>query len=248
MRFRTAGWYLVFNSEETGSLQHDKAVGGLCSLHSYPLYTFARFKGFSEHDAQDLTQSFFLNVLEKKALKRAGPHKGRFRSFLLASFQNHISVCRQQATAAKRGGGYQVISLDAHQPDERYHLEPTDNLTAESVFDAQWAKLLIDRVITRLFEEYRCQGKASYFEQLRSHLNLESGESADSYEKGAKELGLSAAGVKTVVCRMRKRFPTFLRKRWQKLCSIPPISMQRFMRYTKRSALPKDAWEDELRS
>jgi DNA-directed RNA polymerase specialized sigma24 family protein len=209
--FRTTRWDLVFNSGETGCLQHDKALEELCGLYWYPLYTFAWFKGFSEDDAQDLTQSFFLKVLEKKALKRGGPHKRRFRSLLLASFQNHISVYRQQAAAAKRGGGYQAISLDAHQPDERYHLEPTDNLTAETVFDAQWAKLLVERVITRVSEEYRRQGKASYFEQLRSHLNLGSGKSADSYEKAAKKLGLSAAGLKTVVCRMRKRFATFLR-------------------------------------
>jgi RNA polymerase sigma-70 factor (ECF subfamily) len=211
MRFRTTQWDLVFNSGDTGSLQHDRALAELCGLYWYPLYTFARYKGFSEDDAQDLTQSFFLHLLEKKALKRVEPHKGRFRSFLLASFQNHISVYRQHIGAAKRGGGRQLIPLDAFQPDERYHLEPADHLTAETVFDAQWARLLLERVITQLAEEYRRQGKASCFEQLRRHLDLGSGEKADSYERDAKELGLSTAGVKTLVFRMRKRFASFLR-------------------------------------
>ena len=117
MRFRTTQWDLVFNSGDTGSLQHDRALAELCGLYWYPLYTFARYKGFSEDDAQDLTQSFFLHLLEKKALKRVEPHKGRFRSFLLASFQNHISGYRQRIGAAKRGGGRQFIPLDAFQPD-----------------------------------------------------------------------------------------------------------------------------------
>jgi hypothetical protein len=80
MRFRTAQWDLVFKSGDTGSLQHDRALAELCGLEWYPLYTFARYKGFSEDDAQDLTQSFFLRLLEKRAPKQAEPHKGRFRS------------------------------------------------------------------------------------------------------------------------------------------------------------------------
>jgi RNA polymerase sigma factor (sigma-70 family) len=211
VRFRTTQWNLVFNSGDSGSLQHDKALAELCSLYWYPLYTFARYKGFSEDEAQDLTQSFFLHLLEKKALKQVEPHKGRFRSFLLASFQNHLSVRRQHAGAAKRGGGRQLISLDAHPPDERRQFEPAHHLTAETIFDAQWARLLIERVMTQLSEEYRCQGKASYFAQLRGHLNPWSSESSDPYEKAAKELGLSPAGVKTLVFRMRKRFTASLR-------------------------------------
>ena len=211
MRFRTTQWDLVLNSGDSGSPRHEKALAELCSLYWYPLYTFARYKGFSEDDAQDLTQSFFLHLLAKKALKHAEPYKGRFRSFLLASFQNHISVHRQHAGAAKRGGGHQLISLDAHAPDERRQFEPAHHLTAETIFDAQWARLMIERVISRLAEEYERQGKSSYFEQLRGHLNPGGSENADSYDMVAKQLGLSAAGVKTLVCRMRKRFTTSLR-------------------------------------
>jgi DNA-directed RNA polymerase specialized sigma24 family protein len=211
MRFRTTQWDLVFNCGDVGSPQHDRALGELCSLYWYPLYTFARYKRFSEEDAQDLTQSFFLHLLQKTALKQVQPHKGRFRSFLLASFQNHISVYRQYTSAAKRGGGHSLISLDAQHADERYRLEPADDLTAETVFDAHWAKFLIERVMMRLSEEYRRQGKANLFARLRVYLNLMGSDNADRYEEAAKELGLSLAGVKTLVFRMRKRFATFLR-------------------------------------
>ena len=209
--FRTTQWDLVLNSGDVDSPQHDKALGELCSLYWYPLYTFARYKGFSEDDAQDLTQSFFLHLLEKTALKQAQPYKGRFRSFLLACFQNHISVYRQHTSAAKRGGGSPPVSLDSEQFVEHDCLEPTDNLTAEAVFDPHWANVLIERVMMQLSEEYKRQGKAISFERLRIHLNLAGGETADSYDKSAKELGLSVAGVKTLVYRMRKRFAASLR-------------------------------------
>jgi len=211
MRFRTTQWTLVFDSGDSGSPHHDKALAEVCSLYWYPLYAFAQHKGFSEADAEDLTQSFFLHLLDKGALKQAQPHKGRFRSFLLACFQNHISTYRHQASAAKRGGGSPLISLDAEQFMEHDRLEQADDLTAETVFDAQWANVLIERVKVRLAEEYRRRGKADYFERLHVHLNLTGDKTGASYETSAQELGLSLAGVKTLVSRMRKRFAALLR-------------------------------------
>jgi len=211
MGFHTTRWDLVLKSGNIDSPDFGKALAELCSIYWYPLYAFARYKGLSEHDAQDLTQSFFLYLLEKRSLKEVHPEKGRFRSFLLASFQNHISVYRQRACAAKRGGGYDMISLDAQPTHERDRLEPTDDLTGETVFDAHWAKFLLERVTIRLAEEYQSTGKAKVFERLRVYLSITGTEETDSYEEAAQELGLSVGGVKTQVCRLRKRFATLLR-------------------------------------
>ena len=211
MAFHTTRWDLVLSSGNVDSPQFGKALAELCTIYWYPLYAFARRKGFSEHDAQDLTQSFFLHLLEKTPLKQAHPEKGRFRSFLLASFQNHISVYWQHARALKRGGGSPPVSLDAHESDEAYRLESTDELTAETIFDAHWAKLLLERVTMRLEDQYRMAGKAKVFEQLRGFLSLSGGETGSSYEDAARELGLSLAGAKTLVCRLRKRFASFYR-------------------------------------
>ena len=211
MGFHTTRWDLVLNSGNIDSPDFGKALAELCSIYWYPLYAFARYKGLSEHDAQDLTQSFFLYLLEKRSLKEVHPEKGRFRSFLLASFQNHISVYRRRAGAAKRGGGCDMISLDAQATHERDRLEPTDDLTGETVFDAHWAKFLLERVTIRLAEEYQSAGKSNLFERLRVYLSITGTEDADSYEEAAQELGISVGGVKTQVCRLRKRFARFLR-------------------------------------
>jgi len=212
MRFRTTRWDLVFNSGDVDSPQHCKALADFCSLYWYPIYSFARYKGFSEDDAEDLTQSFFLHLLEKTALKRAHPHGGRFRSFLLASFENHIAVYRQHTLAAKRGGDHSLISLDIQRADERYSLKAADDLTAEKFFDAQWAKFLIERVMLQLSKEYGSHGKGPLFARLRVHLDLAGSGGTDCYQEAAKEFGLSISGVKTLVFRMRKRFATLLRK------------------------------------
>jgi RNA polymerase sigma factor (sigma-70 family) len=211
MQFHTTRWDMVLSSGDVGSPLHEQSLSEFCSRYWYPLYHFARYKGFRDEDAQDLTQSFFLHLLDKVSLKHADPSRGRFRSFLLASFQNHISAVRHRAGAAKRGGGSPLVPLDAQEPNERDHLEPKDHVTAEVFFDAQWAQLLLERAMVRLNEEYRHMGKSGQFDRLRSFLDLTGKNLAESYEEVANELGLTVAGVKTLVFRLRKRYSALLR-------------------------------------
>jgi RNA polymerase sigma factor (sigma-70 family) len=211
MQFHTTRWDLVLRSGDVTSPLHEQSLSEFCSRYWYPLYHFARYKGFSDEDAQDLTQSFFLHLLDKVSLKHADPNRGRFRSFLLASFQNHISAVRHRAGAAKRGGGNPLVALDAQEGNERDQIEPKDNLTAEAFFDAQWAQLLLERAMVRLSEEYRQVGRTAQFDRLRGYLDVTGENLTESYEGVANELGLTVAGIKTLVFRMRKRYSALLR-------------------------------------
>jgi DNA-directed RNA polymerase specialized sigma24 family protein len=212
VRFRTTQWEIVLNARNADSSQQGRCLSDLCSRYWFPLYRFAVFTGLSHEDAQDLTQSFFLYLLEKESLRSVDPAKGRFRSFMLASFRNHLSTQRQYRSAAKRGGGRPSIDLDAHDAKQRRYLEPTDYLTAETFFDATWAQLLIDRVRARIGEEFRQRGKYEQFERLQSHLEIGSEPDAKSYEEAGLVLGMSANGAKTLVFRMRQRFAALLRQ------------------------------------
>src|ERR1700755_3697906 len=102
------------------------AFAELYQLYRYPLYAFARRGGHSPEDAQDLTQGFFLHLLEHRALTRVDRLKGKFRSFLLASFQNYLSVEERAAHCLKRGGQQRFVHLDAESAEKRYRLEPAD--------------------------------------------------------------------------------------------------------------------------
>jgi RNA polymerase sigma-70 factor (ECF subfamily) len=184
----------------------------VCSRYWFPLYKFALFTGLSHEDAQDLTQGFFLYLLQKESLRHVDPAKGRFRSFLLASFRNHLSTQRQHAAAAKRGGRRLSVDIDAHNPKERQCLEPVDPLTAETFFDANWAQLLIERVLLRLREEYRQRDKLYQFDRLQCYLEVGCAPDAKSYEEAGRMLGMSGNGAKTLVFRMRQRFAALMRQ------------------------------------
>ena len=195
------------------------ALAELCGLYWYPLYAFARRRGHSPEDAEDLTQGFFLHLLEHQALSRVDRLKGKFRSFLLASFQNYLSIQAHRARCLKRGGRCEFVTLDLDRAESRYLLEPGDALTAEKIFDARWAMTLLGRAMTLLGEEYAAQDKTSKFEMLKSFLDLS--KAPPPYEQVADALQVSVASVKTLIHRLRKRFSSILREEVGRTVSDP---------------------------
>ena len=210
--FHTTRWSVVISAGERSSPKNQEALAEVCTHYWYPIYAFARRSGYNAHDSQDLTQSFFQYLFEHSALNRATPARGRFRTFLLASFQNHISHSREKARAAKRGGGQQLLSLNADAAEDRYWHEPADYLTAEKIFEARWAMTVLGKAMRRLDEEYAAQGKAAAFEALNSFLDPIHAKTPPSYEKVADALRVSVGAVKTLVHRLRKRYSALLRE------------------------------------
>jgi RNA polymerase sigma-70 factor (ECF subfamily) len=185
------------------------------------LYTFARRRGHSPHDAQDLTQGFFLHLLEHRALSQADRLKGKFRSFLLACFQNYLSVEAQRAHTLKRGGQCQIVSLDLDDAENRYRLEPADILTAEKIFEARWALTLLDHAMTVLREEYRSRGKELVFDTLKVFVGIGESSPEASYEEAAQKLSVGVGTVKTLIHRLRKRYFAVVREEVARTVSDP---------------------------
>src|SRR5262245_39450146 len=133
--FNTTHWSVVMLAGRSQDSKAEAALEQLCRSYWYPLYAYARRKGHSSHDAQDLTQEFFGRLLEKNYIQRAAPERGKFRSFLLKSL-NHFLVnewVRNQAQ--KRGGGKSLVALDEADAERIYQQEPANGLAAESLYD-----------------------------------------------------------------------------------------------------------------
>ena len=211
-QFHTTRWTLVMVSAQSQAEGGKAALAELCRLYWYPLYSFARRRGYSTHDAQDLTQGFFLHLLEHRALTQVDRLKGKFRSFLLASFQNYLSNESQRARSFKRGGNYEFISLDWESAETRYRLEPANHLTAEKIFDARWAMTLLNEAMTLLRKKYAAEEKASTFETLQVFLRIGDSKGAPSYEDTAITLGIGVPALKTLIHRLRKRYSAILRE------------------------------------
>jgi RNA polymerase sigma factor (sigma-70 family) len=219
--FHTTRWTIVMRAAQSHAQGGQSALAELCRLYWYPLYIFARRRGHSPDDAQDLTQGFFLHVVEHRALTGVDRLKGKFRSFLLASFQNHLSDAGDHTRRLKRGGDKEFVYLDAEEAEERYRLEPVEFLTPEKIFDARWAMTVLGEALKRLRQEYASQGKTSTFEALKAFLDPNNSVAPPSYDEVADRLQVTAGAVKTLIHRLRKRYTALLREEVGRTVSDP---------------------------
>jgi RNA polymerase sigma-70 factor (ECF subfamily) len=172
----------------------------LCRIYWYPLYAFVRRRGHHSHEAEDLTQEFFVRLLAKDYLASVDPGKGKFRAFLLAAMKHFLADQWDRSRAQKRGGGQVIVPLDG--ADARYSREPAHDLTPERLYERQWAIAVLQRVLARLREESRAEGKALLFDRLEPYL---AGEATTTYAPVAAELGLNDKAVHSLRRRFRQR-------------------------------------------
>jgi len=207
MDFQT-DWFVVGAAGQT-TPQGTAALEKLCRAYWYPLYAYVRRRGHPPEDAQDLTQEFFFRLLKRPWPQHLQPSKGRFRSFLLASMNHFLSNEWRRGQTQKRGSGRGAVCLEAVAAEDRYQLEPAHDETPEKVFERRWATELLERVVTRLEEEYGVSGKGALFQELRGILDGDQGSS--TYSQVAARMAMSEAAVKKAAQRLRERYGELLR-------------------------------------
>ena len=210
MRFETTRWSVVQAAGSDASTEARAALTTLCETYWTPLYWYARRRSHRPDDAQDLTQAFLTEFIEKYRVRAANPERGRFRSFLLASFTHFILNDAQARRSEKRGGGVPSLSLEFDTAEGRYSLEPPDARTPEAIFDRQWAMTVLDLGLRRLEREATEEGRGLEFEMLKPSLLGESAEGG--YAAIARGLGITEGAVKVSVHRLRRRFREMVRQ------------------------------------
>lgn len=206
----TTHWSVILRAQDPSSPHALEALGKLCQAYWYPLYAYARRKGYDEHCARDLTQGFFARLLEKNYLAQVNREKGKFRAFLLVAFKHFIADQRDRETAQKRGGAFAFEPLEARVGEERYIREPADLMDPEKLYAHRWALTLLEQSRAQLKQEYVAAGKAELYEQLQ---RFEAGEhDTPAYAEIAPQLGLSEGGLRTAVFRMRQRYRELIRE------------------------------------
>lgn len=201
--FATTRWTLVREAACGGDTLAVEALGALASTYWQPLYRYARRKGKSSEDAEDLVQGFLAHVIETRALNRTDHTKGRFRTFLLASFQHWMINEWKRATRDKRGGG-NTLSLDWQNAETGLHLEPADNQSPDKLYDREWALALLGKVLADLETTCRAEGGAAHFEILKPCLTADS--ARIPYADIAGKLDTSEGAARVAVHRLRKRY------------------------------------------
>ncbi len=206
--FPPTRWTLVIAAADPQRKDARSALISLCEGYWYPLYAYVRRRGYQAEQAQDLTQEFFIRVLEGRYLDRADPEKGRFRSFLLTSLKFFVADEEDRSRAQKRGSGA-VLPLELSSGEDRYQREPAHDETPERIFERRWALSVLDRVVERLRDEFVQHGRPEHFERLKMFLL---GKSDAPYAALASEMNTSEGALKVAIHRLRKRYRELFRQ------------------------------------
>lgn len=206
--FPTTRWTLVAAAGGRGRRDGGQALAALCEAYWYPLYAYARRRGDTPEQAQDHTQEFFTRLIECDSFERADPDRGRFRSFLLASFKFFLCDDAGRRRAQKRGGGLAPLPFEISKGEELYVREPHHDETPERIYERRWARTLLDRALDRLRDEFVRHGRLDYFNRLKPCLQ---GDSEVPYAELARQLETTEAALKVGIHRLRKRYRDLLR-------------------------------------
>jgi RNA polymerase sigma factor (sigma-70 family) len=207
--FTTTHWSVVLEAQgESPAAQ--EALEKLCRTYWRPIFAFLRRQGLPPEEAEDITQGFFAQLLERRKFSALRKEKGRLRSFLLGALKYFVADEQRRAMAIKRGKGQRLIPLEELRAGERIDIEPSDPMTAEMIYERRWALTVLERVLSRLKDEYAAAGNTALFDALKELLPDEPG--SPSQAEIAARLGMTENAIRQAFYRFRQRYQSILRE------------------------------------
>ena len=221
--FRTTRWSLIVAAGGSDAEATD-ALAELYRAYWRPVYAYVRRHGHAAEEADDLTQAFFLHLLEHRGFERANPARGRFRAYLLTAARNFLSNARAHELTARRGAGTRHESIEAIDAERHLALNAADlESSPEAVFERQWALRVAERALERLKCDYAARGQEDVFQQVRPLLtsdtpspdqtNLDA--DTPTYPRTTAHAGACSDAFRAALHRARRRFGEALRREIQ---------------------------------
>lgn len=205
--FATTAWSRVLRAASPKDEIARPALAELCEAYWYPLYAYARRRGRSPAAAEDAVQSFFVRLIDKEILQYADPDRGRFRGFLASAFRQFLAKEHEAATAQKRSPG-SLSPIDAVAGEARFAAAIADHVTAERLFEYDWALTVVEQARTTLEREQDTPEKAARFAALAGTMT---GQTTVPIAELAARMGLRDGTVRVAIHRLRQRYAQILR-------------------------------------
>ncbi len=209
--FPTTQWTLIDRATAGNPEDRSLALEEICAAYWTPVYAYIRARGYTPHDAEDLTQDFFAELLQRNDLAKVDACHGKLRSYLLTGVKNHLVSAHRWRTREKRGGNEVILSIDSVLAESRCLISETTSPSAsELLFDRQWAIALMEGVLEALEKRYNQKGQSALFQALKPFIMPSSDQPAS--EALAQQLGMSDNTVRVAIHRFRQRYGELLRK------------------------------------
>ena len=206
--FPATRWSVVYKTRSADPAA-GTALAELCRVYWRPVYSYLRRQGSSTHDAEDLTQGFFVMLLDQELFATVDEARGRLRSFLLVALKHYVANEYKRGQRQKRGGGDTHVPIDLGDAEESYAVELATGLAPDLLFERQWTLTLLQTVLAKLQDEYALEGRENLFHALKDRFSADDDPSA--FATVAAQLSMTEGAVKVAAHRMRQRYKRILR-------------------------------------
>lgn len=205
--FPTTRWSLIASAKGDQD-DNRRSLEDLCRIYWPALYAYARKRGQSIHDAEDLTQGFLTSLLQRDGIDKVDCELGKFRTFLLTGFQRFMTTEWRKTQSGKRDVAKNAFSLNGDELDRVRELPDSSKLSPERAFERRWASALLKQTLSRLQDEYQAKNKTDHFEALSPFIQV--GAEPD-YPAAAEALNLGVGTVRVYVQRLRNEYQATIR-------------------------------------
>ncbi len=210
-RFPTTTWGLIQAAQAPGQPESVAALNRLIACYWKPVFCFLRAKGHDLHQAEDLTQAFFLRFVERDWLQKANSDRGRFRNFLLTILVRFLSDQGPKRAPRQQSFEKQLVSVGSLLGDEERSYQPPGGQTPEAIFMRQWAEALVTGVHRRLQHLCHEKGRALWYELFDAAHGTTTAEEGASQQALADRFGLSREQVRYGLEQVKGWFVVLLR-------------------------------------
>jgi RNA polymerase sigma factor (sigma-70 family) len=223
-RFPVTRWSVLEAARSSDHTERKRAVDTLCAAYWKPVYKYIRLRwNRPTPDAQDLTQGFFVQLIERGLLEKFDPAKSRLRSYLRLCADSFVLNEQKAATRQKRGGHFDHVPLDFPAAEQELGasapIDPASIASPESLeefFEKEWIRGLFELAVADLRQHCLAQERERTFHLFEAY-DL-SGDDQVSYEKLAQEFGIPVTDVTNALAWARREFRRGALDRLREIC------------------------------
>jgi RNA polymerase sigma factor (sigma-70 family) len=223
-QFPVTRWSVIDAVKSQDAAEQARALDTLFAAYWKPVYKYVRLRwNRPAEDAQDLTQGFFAEVLERELLAKYEPAKSKLRTYLRLCVDSFVMNEEKAARRKKRGGNVTQVALDFQAAEGELtgatigaaSIPSPESL--EESFEKEWVRSLFALAVEDL-RRFCTERERERTFRLFEEYDL-SGDPEISYEKLATEYAIPVTDVTNALSWARREFRRIALERLRELCS-----------------------------
>jgi RNA polymerase sigma factor (sigma-70 family) len=222
-QFPVTRWSVIDAVKSEDPTQHERALDTLFAAYWKPVYKYVRLRwNQPAEDAQDLTQGFFAEVLDRDLLEKYDPAKSKLRTYLRLCVDCFVLNEEKAARRQKRGGNATHVALDFQAAEGELTGATIDAASIpspeslEEFFEKEWVRSLFALAVEDL-RKFCAERERERTFRLFEDYDL-SGDPEISYETLAAEYAIPVTGVTNALSWARREFRRIALDRLRELC------------------------------